>query len=136
MVSGSRLMLTSSSPSQNQILDLAVHPESVAVLYSDRSIAVWEVPLSFSGDNPETKTVLSIPPSEPDSAGVGSVNRIEWVKKEGGYQLVVGGDQGVVFVKPETYASERQVRLDDLEKGKILKTEGVCLERDWYRTDS
>jgi hypothetical protein len=125
LVTGARLVLSTPYAGQGTVLDIAATLDRIAVLFPDRSIAVFRTPTRWEDDNPDTELMLSVRASENNADGVGEVNRLEWVKKDGEYHLAIGGDQGVVIVKLSAYRDERDLTLAHLEKGRVLKTEGV-----------
>ncbi|WVQ75728.1 hypothetical protein IAR50_005358 [Cryptococcus sp. DSM 104548] len=98
--SGARLMLQTTIPTPGAIIDLAVTPVFVAALASDRSLWIWRVPPGWSYDNPPVDLVFVGHTSGEKSHWEEGAERVEWVKRQGADQLVVGGKEGVVVFNP------------------------------------
>ncbi|ODN87672.1 hypothetical protein L198_06895 [Cryptococcus wingfieldii CBS 7118] len=116
--SGARLMLQTTTPTptptsgsgsgngNGSIIDLAVTPIFIAALASDRSLWIWRVPPGWAYDNPPVELVF-VGHTAGAGAGQGGqghwaegAERVEWVKRHGGEQLVIGGQEGVVLFNP------------------------------------
>lgn len=115
--SGARVVLQ--LPEATGILDLAVIPDRVAVVGSDHSVTVFSVPTEWQTDNPPCDIITHI---QYDASSLGQINRVEWLRKSGEDHLAVGGDAGVIIIRPE----KGEVNMSDLERtATVLKTEGV-----------
>nr|ODO04275.1 hypothetical protein L204_00632 [Cryptococcus depauperatus CBS 7855] len=122
--SGARLMLQAQTPTPGPVLDLSVNPVYIAALASDRSIWVWRIPSSWTYDNPPVDLCLV---AHTMNGPIGAVQKIQWVRKNGGDSLVVGGEGGVVVLE---ISKERGVRnVEDVFKSKtLLKTSGNMVD--------
>ncbi|ODN79277.1 hypothetical protein L202_03290 [Cryptococcus amylolentus CBS 6039] len=111
--SGARLMLQTTTPTplsgpgsgSGSIIDLAVTPVYIAALASDRSLWIWRVPPGWAYDNPPVELVFVGHTAGAGQGGQGGywtegAERVEWVKRHGGDQLVIGGKEGVVLFNP------------------------------------
>lgn len=107
------------------IIDIAVTSTRVAVIGSDHSITIFEVPEGWSQDDPPCRQVAQIRSSNNDSVAetdtVGPVFKLEWFKRDTRDCLAVGGPGGIVLFSPDEIDSECTV--DAL--GEILQTDGV-----------
>ncbi|TYJ53827.1 hypothetical protein B9479_005513 [Cryptococcus floricola] len=112
--SGARLMLQTTTPAptsgsgsgsgSGSIIDLAITPTSIAALASDRSLWIWRVPPGWAYDNPPVELVF-VGHTAGQGQGEGGywkegAEKVEWVKRQGGEQLVIGGKEGVVLFHP------------------------------------
>ncbi|ORY31618.1 hypothetical protein BCR39DRAFT_525930 [Naematelia encephala] len=126
--SGARLMLhLPPAASDGFVVDLAVISTSVAIIGADRSITVFRVPVGWDRDEPPSAVVLHVTPSRTSKTdGLGSLEKVEWVKKDGSDWLAVGGPDGVVIFQPEVVGRDGHATMEEvLEKSrKILRTEG------------
>lgn len=123
---GARLVLTPPQYANGTTcLDLAVIPSLVAVLGSDYSINIFQVPTKWDQDDPACQLVLRIPGAGEDGI-LGKINQIEWVKKGEESLLAIGGSKGVIFVNP-LKLGRPEITLEELEKNghKVLATEEV-----------
>lgn len=118
--------------SSGPILDIAVSPtsNSVAVIGVDHSITIFSVPSGWERDDPPCDVIAHLPPGSAselgENAGFGLVNRVEWVRKDGGEWLAIGGRDGVIVVKPGDLSDQPGLNVFSLARdSKVLKTEGV-----------
>lgn len=123
---GSRLVLQIPGVTAGMALDIAAVADSIALVGPDHSVSVFKVPEHWDKDEPPTELIAHISGAQPDVEGIGAPNRVEWVRKDGGSYLAIGGDSGVVIVKPDQLKGERDLTIGRLEtQNKVLKTEGV-----------
>jgi hypothetical protein len=126
---GSRLVLQIPGVTNGMALDIAVIADSIALVGPDHSVSVFKVPEHWDKDEPATELITHISAAQPDVEGTGSPNRVEWVRKDGGSYLAIGGDSGVIVIKPDQLKGERDLTIGHLEsQNKVLKTEGVSLQ--------
>lgn len=127
--SGARLGIP--IPQGTQIVDMATSDRRVAFITSDGNVSVYEVPASWTSDDPPSSRIVSIKSSSAvsnDAQTIGQPRQVEWTRmhsQANSDRLVIGGDKGVVVV--DVFASGLQDRdmVDVIQNSKVLTTEGV-----------
>lgn len=136
--SGAKLVLQLPlSASQGMTVDIAVTSTRVAAIGGDGSVTVFGVPPSWDRDDPPCDTLLHIESSRDmgqqyddeeqkgSTQSIGDTKQIEWVRKDGGESLVIGGSAGVIIVSPSAYMGKDIDMADLVRSNKVLRAEGV-----------
>lgn len=128
--SGSRAVLSIPNVNSGSVVDIAVTPNYVAIVGPDHSVTVQKVPSSWDQDAPPVELILHISAkgseSDKDVSGIGRAIKVEWIRRDGGDLLAIGGQEGVVVIKPTDLVDEQNLTFAELARRfKVLKTDGV-----------
>jgi hypothetical protein len=141
--SGSRAVLSIPNVNSGTVVDIAVTPNYVAIVGPDHSVTVQKVPSSWDQDAPPVELILHISArgaeSDKDVAGIGRAIKVEWIRRDGGDLLAIGGSEGVVVIKPTDLVDEQNLTFAELARRyKVLKTDGVSafLDRAVFEVSS
>lgn len=134
---GARLVLQLPvSASSGTILDIAVSPTRIAALAADHSITVYEVPTSWSHDDPNCLRALHILGGSGDDSDIGQPKQIEWVDRGDMIMLAVGGSKGVVMFNPRDVgntAKQRTISMKDVIRPYVIYK--TILEADEFNDE-
>ncbi|GMK56783.1 hypothetical protein CspeluHIS016_0306230 [Cutaneotrichosporon spelunceum] len=119
------------------LIDLAVTDGALAVVLADGSVNAYRVPHPVGHDDPQYTLIFSLPPIQPLSVSadksLGDVNQVEWVRRDNesaANWLAIGGTEGVVIVKPESWAQQGPLvdGRDMLANHRVLKASGLVVQ--------
>ncbi|KAK4683432.1 hypothetical protein P7C73_g6833, partial [Tremellales sp. Uapishka_1] len=130
--SGARLAIQLPSSASGSILDLAATPTSIAIVGSDHSVHIYQVPATWEVDDPATIPLLNLAALGPQVGDdtIGKATRVEWVRRDGEPDaLIIGGNQGVIIVPVDEWKGRTGLSIHEVVgKTKVLKTNGILVD--------